>query len=543
MEIGGRLAPAPPGELSGAVRVARDRTARHPALRAALALITAALGSGVLLAASLPPWGWWPLALLGAAGLALCLHGRSWSGRLLVGSAAGLGLYGPGLWWMTEFSAPGYVVTTILEAAIIGVATVAVAPGRGRGAAFPAALLLASAFGGHWPFGGLPLAGIALGQAGGPLAPAARLGGHLLLVFLVGVTGAALAGVATAVRSTSKPGLRRPEWRRVIGPVAALAGVVAVGAAGVVAPTGSERATLRVAAVQGGGPRGLRAIDVGPQVPFEAHLAAAAGVTRPVDLLVFPENVVSVGASLPGTEQEAKVADVARSLGTTVVAGVVTDAGPEHFRNAAVAWAPDGRIVDGYVKVHRVPFGEYVPFRDLVSRVADLSAVPRDAIAGRGPGVLTTPAGRLGVMISFEVFFADRARAAVRAGAEVLLVPTNASSYTTSQVPTQELAAARLRALETGRDVVQAAPTGFSAVVDFRGRVLRRSRLGPPAVEKATITRREGQTLAVRLGDGPLVVAAGAALALAWAVGARPDWLRRTSRRVRPGPRTPGRRD
>jgi len=69
MEIGGRLAPAPPGELSGAVRVARDRTARHPALRAALALITAALGSGVLLAASLPPWGWWPLALLGAAGL------------------------------------------------------------------------------------------------------------------------------------------------------------------------------------------------------------------------------------------------------------------------------------------------------------------------------------------------------------------------------------------------------------------------------------------------------------------------------------------
>jgi len=153
-----------------------------------------------------------------------------------------------------------------------------------------------------------------------------------------------------------------------------------------------------------------------------------------------------------------------------------------------------------------------VPLRGVISHLADLSAVPRDAIAGRGPGVLATPAGRLGVMISYEVFFADRARAATRAGAEVLLVPTNASSYTTSQVPAQELAAARLRAIETGRDLVQAAPTGFSAIVDAQGRVRRRSRLGPPAVISATVTRRSGRTLAVRLGDGPLVVAAVAGL-------------------------------
>ena len=515
MEIGGRLAPAPPGELSGAVRVARDRTARHPALRAALALITAALGSGVLLAASLPPWGWWPLALLGAAGLALCLHGRSWSGRLLVGSAAGLGLYGPGLWWMTEFSAPGYVVTTILEAAIIGVATVAVAPGRGRGAAFPAALLLASAFGGHWPFGGLPLAGIALGQAGGPLAPAARLGGHLLLVFLVGVTGAALAGVATAVRSTSKPGLRRPEWRRVIGPVAALAGVVAVGAAGVVAPTGSERATLRVAAVQGGGQRGLRAIYVDPQVPFAAHLAAAGSVRGPLDLVVFPENIVNVDGPLDGSPQDQAMAEVARTLGATTVAGVVTDVGPDRFRNAAVAWAPDGRVVDGYEKVHRVPFGEYIPLRGLVSRLADVSAVPRDAIPGRGPGVLSTPAGRLGVMISYEVFFADRVREAVRAGGRLVLVPTNASSYLGDEVPATELAAARLRAHEFDRVLLQAAPTGYSAIVLPDGAVLARTDLGAAAVLRERVTLRTGLTPFARTGDLPAVPLAGLVVVLA----------------------------
>jgi len=294
----------------------------------------------------------------------------------------------------------------------------------------------------------------------------------------------------------------------VLGPLVAILGVVVVAVAGAVSPVGSARGTLRVAAVQGGGQRGLRAIYVDPQVPLDAHLAAAGGVGRPVDVVVFPENVVTVDGALAGSTQGASMAGVARALDATVVAGVVTDAGPDRFRNAAVAWAPDGRVVATYEKVHRVPFGEYVPLRGIINHLTDLSAVPRDAIAGRGPGLLATPAGPMGVMISYEVFFADRARAAVRAGAEVLLVPTNASSYTTSQVPGQELAAARLRAIETGRDVVQAAPTGFTAVVDAQGHVLRRSRLGSAAVISATVTRRRGQTIAVRLGDGPVVLAA-----------------------------------
>ena len=84
-------------------------------------------------------------------------------------------------------------------------------------------------------------------------------------------------------------------------------------------------------------------------------------------------------------------------------------------------------------------------------RYASASVIPRDAVAGEGPGLLRTDAGDLGVVISFEVFFADRARAAVNAGGRVLLVPTNAASFTTSQVPAAELAAARLRAVEHGR--------------------------------------------------------------------------------------------
>lgn len=494
------------------------------------ALAAAGLGAGALMAASLPPWGWWPLAPAGAAVLVASLRDRPWSSRLLAGAAAGLGLYGPGLWWMTEFSAPGYVATTLLEAGIVGLAMVAVPSRGGRLVAFPAALLLADALHGHWPFGGLPLAGIALGQAAGPLAPAARLGGHLLLVGLVGTAGAALAALAECVRA-------RPR-RLPLSALAGLAGVVATAVLGAVTPAGTPLGPLRVAAVQGGGRRGLRAVLADPRGVLDAQVAASSRVRPPVDLVVWPEDVVSVDGPLAGSPEEATVAGVARALRATTVAGVVEDvpgeegvsgsaapaARPGRFRNAAVAWAPDGRVIDRYDKVHRVPFGEYVPLRKVISHLVDLSAVPRDAVAGTGPGLLDTPAGPLGVVISYEVFFADRARAAVRAGGELLLVPTNASSYTTSQVPTQELAAARLRALETGREVVQAAPTGFSAVVDPHGKVRRRSRLGLAQVVQTTVTRRGNQTPATRLGEAPVVVAAAAALALARQARRKHEW-------------------
>jgi apolipoprotein N-acyltransferase len=163
-----------------------------------------------------------------------------------------------------------------------------------------------------------------------------------------------------------------------------------------------------------------------------------------------------------------------------------------------------------------VPFGEYIPARSLVQHVANLSLVPRDAIAGHGPGLLSTPAGPLGVVISYEVFYEGRARAAIRAGGQVLLVPTNASSYATSQIPAQEIAAARLRAWETGRDTLQAAPTGYSALITHDGKVVERTVLGRQQVIVVTAERRTGQTIFVQLGDLPFLLLAAAIL-----IGAR----------------------
>ncbi|HJU02691.1 MAG TPA: apolipoprotein N-acyltransferase, partial [Actinomycetes bacterium] len=246
------------------------------------------------------------------------------------------------------------------------------------------------------------------------------------------------------------------------------------------------------------------------------QLAASQRVRPPVDLVVWPEGVVDVDGPLAGSRADTTIGGLARRLGATVVAGVTEGVGADRFRNAAVAWSSQGVRVARYDKVHRVPFGEYAPGRRLLARVADLSLLPRDAIAGRGPGLLRTPAGPLGVLISYEVFFAERARAATRAGGRVLLVPTNAASYTTGQVPAQEVAAARLRAIETGRAVVQAAPTGYSALLDRTGRVVARSGLGSPSVVRGTVELRAGTTWYGRVGDGPVLALAVLAVALAW---------------------------
>jgi apolipoprotein N-acyltransferase len=327
---------------------------------------------------------------------------------------------------------------------------------------------------------------------------------------VVWVGGAALGSLVTERRRT--------------GRAAALVGVlVALALFAALAPDGGAPVRhLAVAAVQAGGRRGTTAQEVAPASVFRAQVettrTAVPRLRRDgVSLVVWPEDVVPLGVPLRGSLDAQLLSALARQLRATVVAGVTTTAAPSGtFRNAVVAWGPGGRVVDTYEKVHRVPFGEYVPFRGFFSHLADLSGVPLDALPGHGSGLLRTPAGPLGAMVSYEVFYADRGRSSVRDGAQLLVVPTNTTSYSTSQVPSQEVAADRVQAVAQGRDLVQAAPTGFSTVVDHVGAVVARSDLGTRTVVVATVARRSGETLYVRWGDLPLLVLSALALGEGW---------------------------
>ena len=459
-----------------------------------------AVGAGLLLTAGLPPFGWWPLAVLGVIVLAREVDDEPWRRRLLLGFAAGAGFLAPALWWMSEFTLPGWVLGTMLECALFAVG-VAVAR---RATWLPLSLLLVDALRSSWPFEGVPVATLAQTQVGGPLDDIARVGGELL------ITGALVAlGVGLARR------------RLLVLPVVWLTIF-----ANVYAVDGASTGSIDVAVVQGGGERGTRAIDTDGDVVFERHVEASEDIRSSPDLILWPENVVHVGEQVELTDEGRYLAELARDRRTTVVAGVV-ESGEDEFLNFAYVWDATGNVDGIYEKNTRGPFGEWIPFRSIVEDLGDVSAVPRDMRVGHGPGFVSSEVADLGIVISWEVFFADRARDAISSGGEVLLVPTNAASFSTTQMPALELGAARLRAMETGRWVVQAAPTGFSGVITPNGGVKAHTSLGERDVLHSKVGLRDGETIYLRLGDGPFVVGAIVLLALRWAVG------RRRSRRTR----------
>ena len=129
---------------------------------------------------------------------------------------------------------------------------------------------------------------------------------------------------------------------------------------------------------------------------------------------------------------------------------------------------------------------------------------------------------RMATVISWEVFFGGRAREGVVDGAELLINPTNGASYTGTIVQTQQVASSRLRAIETGRWLVQAAPTGFTAIIDADGNVLQRTSVSEQRVLYATVPLRTGNTWYVTIGDGPFIWLLCIAFVGAWWMGRRP---------------------
>jgi apolipoprotein N-acyltransferase len=463
--------------------------------------------------------------------------------------------------WTRSFTVPGAVVLIAVEALFTAVACLVVpaGPTLARALVFPAALTLAEAARMAWPFGGLPLGGVFLGQADGPVLGLARLGGPLGLTLAVYLGGVGVGALAEAAVRALRDGARARAFARTdpdtapegtapgggaisghlvadavagLGPLilvgaVALLGLVALAVGADHAPDGGPSVgSVSTAAVQGGGARGFRKSQIDPSVVLAAQMSATSLLEQldhgaAPELVLWPEDVVSLNTLLSESPEQSVLGDLARSLHTTLVVGVTETISSTAFRNEIVAWGPDGTVVSHFEKVHRVPFGEYVPYRSFFAHLGNLSSVPLDAVPGTGTGLLPTPAAPLGAMISYEVFYADRGRSSVRDGAQLLIVPTNTSSYATAQVPTQEIAASEIQAVQQGRDLLQAAPTGYSAAITNRGVLLQRSVLGARQVVMATLSRRTGWTVYVRYGDLPVLVLASLALIAGWVLAGR----------------------
>ena len=470
------------------------------------ALLRAAV-AGLLIAASVPPWGWWPLAFLGIAMWDRLLCNAKPRARFMRSTVLGIAWFAPSMLWMVDLTAPGYPIAVIVFALYVGAAGLAV-PGRSsqpwiRWLAVPAAYTLAEAARCTFPFGGVPLATTAMGQASGPLAHIARVFCAVGVTFTVAVVGVALSALW--------------ERRHLLGTLT-FVGVLALWIFAVFAPSGHDIRTINAAVVQGGGPQQTRATETDPRDVFDRHIEATALVTTPVDLVVWPENVVAVEGPISTNRENAELSTIAQRLDTTLVVGVTEGRDSSSFSNSSIVYLPDGAIGERYDKVRRVPFGEYVPLRGFLESVAGASSgLPlRDAIAGTEPALVRTPAGDLAIAISWEIFFTNRGRDGVLHGGQILLNPTNGSSYWLTEVQTQQVASSQLRAIETGRWVLQAAPTGFSAIVTPSGDVVQRTSISEKAVLQQDVMLRSGDTIATKIGPLPIVVLSLLLIAIAW---------------------------
>ncbi|PTR27491.1 apolipoprotein N-acyltransferase [Rhodococcus sp. OK519] len=511
-----------------------DRTALTATARDAVL----AVASGVLLFASFPPRPLWFLAPVGIALLTAVLTGYGRGGRKLragfgYGYLAGLGFLVPLLPWIGVYVGPlPWLALSAAEAVFIGLFGLgAVLVARLRAPVWVVAVAIAAAWSlTEWlrssvPFGGFPWGRLAFGQPEGWLLPLAALGGAPLLSFGVALTGTGLAVLAlTAVG-------RRPVLA-LVGPVlvACSASVVALATVPYVNADADGDRTITVAAIQGSVPQlGLdfnaqrRAVlDNHVRRTFQLADDVAGGREPQPDLVVWPENASDIDP-LRNADAAAEITAASEAVGAPILVGAVLVNTDRTTTNSVIVW--DGAAGPGERHDKRIiqPFGEYIPYRDFFRKFSSYADDAGNFVPGDGNGVVHAGGIPVGVATCYEVAFDRALTQSVRDGAELIAVPTNNATFGDTEMTYQQLAMSRVRAVEHRRDVVVAATSGVSAIIDVDGSVTQQSPLFEPAALVSEVSLRTGTTLATRLGPIPeYLLCLGAAVALGFAaVGSR----------------------
>lgn len=323
-------------------------------------------------------------------------------------------------------------------------------------------LLASAALGGVWLTGYLI---VAVNVAG-----VVALTDHRLRIRVI-ATGVALAALAVG-----------PVWAAMRPPLATLSAV-------------------RVAVVQPG-------VMSGPGARLTREIALTTSVAdQHPDLIVWPESSVGYDLSTHPDVNNRLVA-LTRDTGADLLANVDARRRGGGIYKSSVLVSPNG-IAGSYEKTRLVPFGEYIPLRDLLGWLSDISkAAATNRGRGHGPVVMSTPHLRFGPLICFESTFPDMARREVALGAQLIVYQTASSTFQGTWAQPQHAGLAAVRAVETGRPVVHAALTGTTAAFDATGHRLTWMPPSRQGVSVLTLEPTRGRTPYDVAGDWVLIVAA-----------------------------------
>jgi len=274
--------------------------------------------------------------------------------------------------------------------------------------------------------------------------------------------------------------------------------------------------TMRVGSVQGNGPAGYfdrRAADA----VLDAQLQATEPlVGKRMDVLLWPEGGVdSDPTNDPVTA--ATLDALAQRIGAPLLVSAVTQRGSEYF-NSSLLWKAGARNpVQTYDKRHPVPFGEYVPDRWLYGALAPdlIDLIQRGYTPGTAQPFMDVDGVGVGLAICFDVIYDDVIWDGARDGAEVYMFQTNNADFRGTDENLQQLAFARMRALETGRSVVNISTVGTSQVIAPDGTELDGIPADVAGHMLTDVPLRTGLTPAVVAGGAiAMVIGLGSAVAL-----------------------------
>jgi apolipoprotein N-acyltransferase len=489
-----------------------------------------AIAGGLATYAAFPPVGAWPLAAAGPALFVLALTGRSLRGSFGCGLAFGFALFVPLLSWLINealyvWFALAVALTVIFAVFCIGQRLLL------RLRFWPAAVagwwVVAEGVRDRWPYA-FPWGRLAMSQSAAPDVRWVAIGGAPFLTFLVALTGAMIAWAVLTLLAARAAGT---PWSRVsLRPVlaaAVTAGLVLAGGLLPVDPTGGAP-TAQVAAIQGNVPRARNLPQLlNDGVVTQNHVAATARLAAQVkagqrpapDLVVWPENSTDLDPfQYPFVY--AQLAGAVAAIKAPILVGEVLQ-NPQ--RNVGQLWVPGRGPTTFYVKRQLVPFGEYIPFRSLISSFSSLPSLqPVDFTPGHKAVVFAVGKIRLGDVICYEVGFDALVRSEVTAGANLLAVQSNDADFEIDGQlgeSEQQTAMARIRAVESDRAVVYASTTGESSIIAPDGALIARSGVWQQAMLDARVPLVSYRTLADRVGSWPeYVIIVLTVLALGWAV-------------------------
>ena len=213
---------------------------------------------------------------------------------------------------------------------------------------------------------------------------------------------------------------------------------------------------------------------------------------RQIDFVIWPENSVDVD---PFTNKD--VFAELDSFDQPLVIGAIVGKG-EQLLNTSIFW--NEKKQDIYVKQHLTPFGEYIPLRSIAEKISPLVNQVNDFSPGDQQKIFTVGDAKIAPIICFELLD-DEILVQAAKKSNILVVQTNSATFGTSAESAQQLSITRVRAIEHSRNVASVSTTGYSAIIDYKGKVLQKTSMGTAEHVFADVGLIEQSSPRDRYGD------------------------------------------